>query len=216
MAVSVAGNENHESHVPKRIIMLEFKNVQLEAVPHELSFIARLGEVTAIRGERGSGKTSVVNAILGRAPVVSGFVTIDGELVTVGSAPFFRKTVSYVPQDVRLAVSRLSVVVDEMLAIAASQGRGCAKAAVAAEMATLGITEDVLRTDVRSLDGRLVRLVLAALGSAIGGSIFLLDEPVDCPDTVMSSFLRRQAERGRCVVVTESGDYVDCDKTIMI
>ena len=204
MAVSVAGNENHESHVPKRIIMLEFKNVQLEAVPHELSFVARLGEVTAIRGEKGSGKTSVVNAILGRAPVVSGFVTIDGELV------------SYVPQDVRLAVSRLSVVVDEMLAIAASQGRGCAKAAVAAEMATLGITEDVLRTDVRSLDGRLVRLVLAALGSAIGGSIFLLDEPVDRPDTVMSSFLRRQAERGRCVVVTESGDYVDCDKTIMI
>ena len=120
MAVSVAGNENHESHVPKRIIMLEFKNVQLEAVPHELSFVARLGEVTAIRGERGSGKTSVVNAILGRAPVVSGFVTIDGELVTVGSAPFFRKTVSYVPQDVRLAVSRLSVVVDEMLAIVAS------------------------------------------------------------------------------------------------
>ena len=190
--------------------MLEFKNVQLEAVSRELSFVARLGEVTAIRGDRGSGKTSVVNAILGRTPVSSGFVTIDGELVTIGSAPFFRQMVSYVPQDVRLAVGRLSVVVDEMLGIAASQGRGCAKAAL------LGISEDVLSADIRSLDERQVRLVLAALGAALGGNIFLLDEPVNSPDALMSSFLRRQAERGRCVVVTECGDYVGCDKTIMI
>ena len=196
--------------------MLEFKNVQLEAVSRELSFVARLGEVTAIRGDRGSGKTSVVNAILGRTPVASGFVTIDGELVTIGSAPFFRQMVSYVPQDVRLAVGRLSVVVDEMLGIAASQGRGCAKAAVVAEMALLGISEDVLSADIRSLDERQVRLVLAALGASLGGNIFLLDEPVNSPDALMSSFLRRQAERGRCVVVTECGDYVGCDKTIMI
>ena len=123
---------------------------------------------------------------------------------------------SWVPQDVRLAVGRRSVAVDEMLGIAASQGRGCAKAAVVAEMSLLGISEDVLSADIRSLDERQVRLVLAALGAALGGNIFLLDEPVNSPDALMSSFLRRQAEGGRCVVVTECGDYVGCDKTIMI
>ena len=87
--------------------MLEFKNVQLEAVSRELSFVARLGEVTAIRGDRGSGKTSVVNAILGRTPVSSGFVTIDGELVNIGFAPLFRQMVSYVLEDVRLMVGSL-------------------------------------------------------------------------------------------------------------
>ena len=65
-----------------------------------LSFVVKPGEILAVRGGKGSGKTTLVNVVLGRWPVKKGYVTIDGEQVTVGSAPYFRRGIGYVPQDI--------------------------------------------------------------------------------------------------------------------
>lgn len=64
--------------------MLEFKNVGMWCVTDDpLSFVVKPGEILAVRGGKGSGKTTLVNVVLGRWPVKKGYVTIDGEQVTV-------------------------------------------------------------------------------------------------------------------------------------
>lgn len=63
-----------------------------------LSFIARDGELTCITGPQGSGKTTLLRTLMGFLPVGEGFVSVDGELLTVYSAHAFRTMMTYLPQ----------------------------------------------------------------------------------------------------------------------
>jgi ATP-binding cassette, subfamily B, bacterial PglK len=54
-------------------------------------------------GETGSGKTTLVDLIIGLLQPTEGSVTIDGVVLTAANAPAWRTRVGYVPQDVFLA-----------------------------------------------------------------------------------------------------------------
>lgn len=83
--------------------MLEFKNVSIkiaegkESTP--FSLIINEGEVVNVHGGSGTGKSLILLSILGLHPIATGFITLDGELITTGSAPYFRKMMAYVPQN---------------------------------------------------------------------------------------------------------------------
>lgn len=194
--------------------MLEFKNVVISDGKPQLSFVVRSGEILAVKGANGSGKTMLVNVVLGRLPVSKGYVTIDGELVTAGSAPYFRKMVGYVPQDVDFPLKKVSDIVNAMIEISESRGKACTRKNVVDEMTALGVDESFLDSDTLTADKVLLRIALMAICAAIGGRLLVVDSPVDEADARMSAALRIMAQKGWVVVVTESGDYVDCDKKI--
>ncbi len=85
--------------------MLEVKNVTIavgeQVLAENLSFIANNGELTCITGESGSGKTTLVRTLMGFLPVKEGFVSVDGELLTIYSSHAFREMMVYMPQDVQ-------------------------------------------------------------------------------------------------------------------
>ena len=85
--------------------MLEVKNVTIvvgeQVLAENLSFIAKDGELTCITGESGSGKTTLVRTLMGFLSVKEGFVSVDGELLTVYSSHAFREMMVYMPQDVQ-------------------------------------------------------------------------------------------------------------------
>ena len=62
-----------------------------------LDFEARTGEVTAVMGLNGVGKTSLLTALAGRHPS-GGEVTLDGETLPRGATGRSRMGVAYVPQ----------------------------------------------------------------------------------------------------------------------
>jgi len=78
--------------------MLELHNVQIGQLIRSLSVTIDGGLLVSISGSQGSGKTSLLRAILGFIPVDSGHICIDGELLTPKSAPYFRRKMAYVPQ----------------------------------------------------------------------------------------------------------------------
>ena len=51
-----------------------------------------------LSGQKDLGKTRLLRAILGFVPIEGGHISIDGELLTPKSAPFFRRQMAYVPQ----------------------------------------------------------------------------------------------------------------------
>ena len=63
-----------------------------------LSFMARDGQITCVTGPEGSGKTTLLRTLMGFLPVSSGFVSVDGELLTVKSSQAFRRMMAYLPQ----------------------------------------------------------------------------------------------------------------------
>lgn len=83
--------------------MLEVENLSLHyggsQILYDISFRARLGEVTCIMGTNGVGKTSLLKAISGTHPRSSGTVSIDGRSIRNGPAHgLARLGVGYVPQ----------------------------------------------------------------------------------------------------------------------
>lgn len=92
--------------------MLEVKNATItiggKTLAEGLSFMAKDGQITCITGEEGVGKTTLLRTLMGFQPVAEGFVSVDGELLTIDSAPTFRSLMVYLPQETRLLAHQLN------------------------------------------------------------------------------------------------------------
>lgn len=83
-------------------MILELLDVNIGQLIRSLSLAIGDGQQLSITGPTGSGKTTLLRAILGFIPIDSGYISIDGELLTPLSAPYFRKLMAYVPQRLSL------------------------------------------------------------------------------------------------------------------
>jgi len=86
---------------------IEFKNVWLAYtkdnwILKDVSFKVKAGEKVALVGHTGSGKTSIVNLILGLYPYQKGEILIDGKPLKAYSLEDIRKNIGIVQQDVFL------------------------------------------------------------------------------------------------------------------
>lgn len=86
--------------------MLEVKDATIrvgdKTLMSGLSFIAKDGQMTCVKGSSGSGKSALIRTLIGFLPVGEGFVSVDGELLTIRSASAFRQMMTYLPQNMQL------------------------------------------------------------------------------------------------------------------
>lgn len=85
------------------VAMLEVTHLDLHygqsQILFDISLSAGIGEITAVMGNNGAGKTSLLKAVAGRHPASGGEVRIGGAEVPLGSAvQAARRGISYVPQ----------------------------------------------------------------------------------------------------------------------
>ncbi|WP_195821458.1 urea ABC transporter ATP-binding subunit UrtE [Roseobacter sp. MH60115] len=83
--------------------MLEVGDLSLHygqsRILYDITFAALRGQITAVMGNNGVGKTSLLKAIAGRYPASSGSVTLNGQTLPQGSAAqAARAGIAYVPQ----------------------------------------------------------------------------------------------------------------------
>lgn len=83
-------------------MMLELHNVTIEPHIHDLSLTVADGQLVCLAAEKGRGKTTLLRALLGFVAINGGHISIDGELLTPQSAPYFRRIMAYVPQHLSL------------------------------------------------------------------------------------------------------------------
>lgn len=69
-----------------------------EPALHEVSLLARPGNITAVVGPNGSGKSSLVRALLRRVPITTGRVLLDGRDTAALDARALAQQVAVVPQ----------------------------------------------------------------------------------------------------------------------
>lgn len=105
--------------------MLELHNVTIGQQIRSLSMALSDGQLVNITGQKGSGKTTLLRALLGFIPVDGGHISIDGELLTPMSAPYFRRQMAYVPQHLTLPEGYHGVSTDylELLHKAVDSGK---------------------------------------------------------------------------------------------
>lgn len=78
-------------------VSFSYQGAKEEVLKH-ISFTARPGEMTAIIGATGSGKTTLVNLIPRFYEVTSGRILIDGEDIRNMSKQVLRRQIGYIPQ----------------------------------------------------------------------------------------------------------------------
>jgi len=196
--------------LPKIFRMLEFKDATIKVgervLVERLSLIAKDGELTCVTGPEGSGKTTLLRTLMGFLPVNEGFVSVDGELLTIHSAHAFRKMMVYLPQQMQLLAHQLRepeplepeaeeyVVWNGVLPLVIKQ-----------------VTPEPLNAE------EIMMLAEKTLSEANGKSIVIADEPTSLlsPELTMRmiQLLRQQAEMGKTVLVASRKpqvvDYAD-------
>jgi len=94
--------------------MLELHNVTIGQQIRGLSATVSEGNVLSIMGSQGKGKTTLLRALMGFLPIDEGHISIDGELLTPLSAPWFRRRMAYVPQHLEVPEGYEDVPTDYM------------------------------------------------------------------------------------------------------
>lgn len=144
------------------------------------------GEVHALMGENGAGKSTVIKALNGVLPIDSGTLYLDGAPVRFSSpAESFAAGIATVFQDIHLG-PKLSVVENVMLGHEVRGRLGINWAATrqraAATLSDLGLDDLDLRTRLSSLSPAVQQLVAIARAMVGDPRVLLLDEPTSSLD----------------------------------
>ena len=195
--------------------MLEVKNVTIavgeRVLTENLSFIANDGELTCITGDVASGKTTLIRTLMGLLPVQEGFVSVDGELLTIYSSHAFREMMVYLPQDaqaLRIPQEEAEAPEDE-----------ADEYAVWNEVLP---TAEIAQPKAPLTADELMVLATQTLQESGDKPIVIADEPTALLSSEhayqLVGLLQQQAEQGKTVVVTSRDPMVidRADKVINI
>lgn len=179
------------------------------AVLADVSFAVDAGEVLALLGPNGVGKTTLFKTLLGFLPALEGDVRIDGEDVSGWSRKQFACAVAYIPQMHTPGFSYS--VFDVVLMGRTPHLSGMASPSHADEEIARQVIEDLqighlAERDYSALSGGERQMVLIARAIAQQPSVLVMDEPCASLDYGNQAILLKRigslAQSGMAVVMT--------------
>ena len=178
-----------------------------------VSFEARLGEITVILGRNGVGKTTLLKSLMGVVPVKAGQITLVGSHIThATSYERVRLGTGYVPQG-REIFGRLTVEDNLRMGLASRPGG----TPIPAELFELfPVLKQMIGRRGGDLSGGQQQQLAIARALAAGPQLLMLDEPTEGiqPSIIkdIGRVLRRLADRGmngRRMAIVLVEQYVD-------
>ena len=190
-------------------VQVQFGGGRVRAVD-TVSLELGAGEVLALVGESGCGKTTLIRSIIGLEPLAAGTITVDGEQVTSNARGLraLRRKVQMIFQDPSGALNPRHTIGDavtEGLRIHKVDGDSDALAAAALAEAGLRPPERFLHRFPHEVSGGQRQRVLIAGAMALKPKLLLADEPVASLDASI---------RGEILALMRS--YVDRDGVSII
>ncbi|MCR9214419.1 MAG: ABC transporter ATP-binding protein [Proteobacteria bacterium] len=142
----------------------------------DVSIEVRHGEIVALLGRNGVGKSTLMRYATGLIPAMSGSVEIDGKPAPASPAKRAQMGLGYVPQG-RFVFQRMTVV--ENIAVAAASNGYDHKEAVAEMMEKFPILVPKSNDLAGGLSGGQQQVLALARALATKPKILLLDEPTE-------------------------------------
>jgi ABC-type sugar transport system ATPase subunit len=197
--------------------LLAVRNLSLDGRLHEITFSVRGGEILGIGGVVGSGRTSLLRALFGAEPSVTGEVRVGGKLTHITSpGEAIRHGLALLTEDRKAQGLVLTADVATNLSLAAARlfshwgwFNHARERAVAAEYVTrLSIRTPAVTFPVKMLSGGNQQKVLLARWLCTQAKIFFLDEPTRGIDVEAKqqvyALVREMAAQGAAVVLVSS------------
>ena len=171
------------------------------AVLQGLSLRVRRGEIYALLGGNGAGKSTTINALLGFVPLETGRVRVCG-IDVAADVLAARAALAYVPENVAL-YEHLSALenLDYFLRLAC-KGSAPERAAIEAALTTVGLAPEAWPRRLAGYSKGMRQKVAIALALARAVPVLLLDEPTTGLDPQATSEFNRMLQDLRAQGVT--------------
>jgi ABC-type sugar transport system ATPase subunit len=189
---------------------------EVKTVLRDISFQVRAGEIVALAGLSGAGRTELALSIFGARPHDTGEILIDGRKVEINSpGDAIAAGLAYLPEDRKEGGLFLEMTMAQNIAVAALKDFGSwwfhdGKSAAAAEefRKKLRITSQSVKQVTQSLSGGNQQKVVLAKWLLVRPKVLIVDEPTRGIDVgakaEVHDLLRELARKGTAVVVISS------------
>lgn len=161
--------------------MLEIKNgrIDREGKPlfSQLSFMAKEGEVVCVAGSQGCGKSSLLQAMMGFIPLDEGWLNVDGDLVNIYSAPYFRRRMAFLPQNVNMPYDKVSDMISSLFSLKREKKFDEMKETLMTLWEEIGIATEVFDKKLSEMTTSEQRVILLSGLCVLEKELVLLDEP---------------------------------------
>lgn len=206
--------------------MLQADNISIrfgnERVLECFSCHIERGTFVCVVGASGCGKTSLLKAFLGLAPLSGGTIRVGNSILSESTCSAIRKQVSYLPQDLAMPYDAVDEAVAHLLKIGNVRYDRQARRLLVENLQKLGLDEDLLgKRLVEISGGQRQRLMLASL-ALLNRDVWLLDEPTAALDRAsrdyVIDFLIEQQGKGKTIVVVSHDMWfaAQCSVTIQL
>lgn len=161
--------------------MLEIKNGRIDRdgkpLFSQLSFMAKEGEVVCVAGSQGCGKSSLLQAMMGFMPLDEGWLNVDGDLVNIHSAPYFRRRMAFLPQNVNMPYDKVSDMISSLFSLKREKKFDEMKETLMVLWEEMGIAAEVFDKKLSEMTTSEQRVILLSGLCVLEKELVLLDEP---------------------------------------
>lgn len=203
--------------------ILELKGITVSydnrPVISNFSMQLKRGELVAIVGASGSGKSSLIRAILGFVPIASGEMFVNGVSMRTSE---IRKHTAYLPQDLSFPCEWVSEVLDMPFSFKNNREKKVTVESWRDSFGKLGLDNDIMDKRLNEISGGQRQRMMVALCSLLDKELVILDEPTSALDAasvdLVIRYIKDMALRGKTVIsVTHDKNFASaCDRVIDI
>lgn len=213
---SVLSNKATRTPSAKRRVALEVTHLKAPPLVKDVSFKLHEGEIVALAGLVGAGRSEAVRAIFGLDTPTSGEVVWQQKpFYPTNPKTSIRQGMAFVPenrqeQGIAPELSSLENVMLAHLGAKRGIGRGYAskRAKLDSLLKTLDLKASVLEQDVTELSGGMQQKVMLIRWLLMDPALLIIDEPTQGVDistrTQIYTLLRDLAEQGVCILLVSS------------
>lgn len=206
--------------------MIQLEHVSLsfreQRLLNDLTVQIGRNELVGISGKSGSGKSSLLKALLGFVPVSAGRILIDGTELTEATVPDLRRKTAYLPQDLNFPVENVRDLVLLPFELKANRSLHFSEEELFALWDILGLEHKLYGRKVHKISGGQRQRILLSVMAMLHKPLYLIDEPASGLDTETSErvmvLLQMLRSKGSTLVVVshDPNFFPKCDQTISL
>lgn len=153
--------------------LILFKNLNLHV---------HRGESLCICGGSGSGKSSLLKAVLGFVPLEEGTIKVDDTLLTHRTVDIIRRKIAWIPQEQALPSEWVSEMVRMPFELKVNRDAGFDKQRLLEYFSMLGLEEELYDKRVNEISGGQRQRIMLATTALLNKSLLVVDEPTSALD----------------------------------